>query len=171
VQEPGKTPLYITGQKINVVLSLKNLFLSPFRGPIWTSDLCFVAGPTFLVVWVVILGASANWSIGCPDRKTEGEESRLARLTQLCFQPTVSGVHPEAKFSPDRNFAPCPCELVLDCGKFSRRRESPAGNAITQRQTLVRATWVARSNFFYCRFFLGSREPYLFSFLFIVFCC
>jgi hypothetical protein len=47
-------PVY-TGQKINVVLSLKRLYFSPFRAPIWTPDLCFVAGPTFWVFWVVIL--------------------------------------------------------------------------------------------------------------------
>jgi hypothetical protein len=41
--------------EINVVLSLKSLYLSPFRAPIWTPDLCFVAGPTFWVFWVVII--------------------------------------------------------------------------------------------------------------------
>jgi hypothetical protein len=41
--------------EINVVLSFQNLYLSPFRAPIWTPDLCFVAGPTFWVFWVVIV--------------------------------------------------------------------------------------------------------------------
>jgi hypothetical protein len=41
--------------EINVVLSFQNLYLSPFRAPIWTPDLCFVAGPTFWVFWVVII--------------------------------------------------------------------------------------------------------------------
>jgi hypothetical protein len=41
--------------EINVVLSFQILYLSPFRAPIWTPDLCFVAGPTFWVFWVVIV--------------------------------------------------------------------------------------------------------------------
>jgi hypothetical protein len=46
-------PIYRT--EINVVLSLQIFYLSPFRAPIWTPEVCFVADPTFWAFWVVIV--------------------------------------------------------------------------------------------------------------------